>query len=50
MADDVKCPYCSSKDLSKIPVSSGESTTTTSIAYKCQMCHRTFSRTAPKAE
>ena len=44
MADDVKCPYCSSKDLSKIPAPAGASST--SITYKCQMCHRTFSKSS----
>lgn len=52
MADEIeiRCPYCNSRDLSKIPTQVGENAASTSINYKCQMCGRTFSKTPPKPE
>lgn len=40
--DEIRCPFCHSKDLSKLP---SEEEKPVSIAYKCQMCGRTFSKT-----
>jgi len=48
MADDIKCPFCSSKDLTRLPAVAGADTPPISIIYKCHVCHRTFSKTAPK--
>ncbi len=49
MPEEVKCPYCNSKDLSKIPVPAGAAPSTT-ITYRCQMCSRTFNKISPKVE
>jgi DNA-directed RNA polymerase subunit RPC12/RpoP len=44
---EIRCPYCNSRDLSKVPTQAGESAESTSVTYRCQMCTRTFSKTVP---
>lgn len=44
--EQVQCPYCHSKDLSVVPATPGSGVSTDSITYRCQMCRRTFSKTA----
>ena len=52
MADDIKCPQCGSRDLTKVQVSSSvglsAATTTESVPYKCIICGKNFSHTVTK--
>ena len=50
MADDIKCPQCGSRDLTKVQVSTAATAPTDPAQYKCLICRRHFSHTTPKAE
>ena len=50
MADDIKCPQCGSRDLTKVQVSTPANTPTDPAQYKCLICGKHFSYIAPKAE